>query len=163
MAFVKNMLNIGLFFGALSAFTSCATIINGPRQNIAVTSNPVGATVTDGKSSWTTPATISLTRKEAHLLAFSKPGYATQVVEMHRAMNSAVIANILIPFGSLIGWGIDASTGAQWKLVPDTVNIELKPESAFQKAVNAFEHAIMGKDENEKMLDVVNEQTSPSK
>lgn len=35
-----------------------------------------------------------------------------------------------IAAGGLIGWGVDAATGAQYKLVPETVNVELQPAKA---------------------------------
>ncbi len=120
----KILILTATILGCLSV-TSCASIINGRRQNIDVSSNPVGATVSDGVSTWTTPAKISLKRGQKHLLTLSKPGYETQAVELHRAISGAVFGNILL--GGFIGWGVDACTGAQWKLIPETVNVQLRP------------------------------------
>ena len=126
---MKLLIKLVVFCAICSSFTSCATMINGTRQNVTVTSNPVGATVSDGVHMWTTPATISLRRKQKHLLTISKPGHLTQIVELHRAFSGVTAANIIIPFG-IIGWGIDAITGAQWKLLPEAVNVNLQPLTA---------------------------------
>src|SRR5581483_3619838 len=87
-------------------FTSCASIINGRRQNVTVASNPPGAIVSDGKGTWTTPATISLERKSDHILTISKPGYHPQSVVLHHVISGAVAGNLIA--GGFIGWGVDA-------------------------------------------------------
>lgn len=106
-------------------FTSCASIINGTRQKVTVVTNPAGATVSDGKNCWTTPATISLARKNEQALFICKKGYKMQSLRLKRVGSAAVLGNILMP-GGFIGLGIDSLTGAQFKFVPDVVKLELK-------------------------------------
>ena len=106
------------------SLTGCATVINGRTQEVEVTSNPIGASVSDGVTVWTTPAKISLKRNSTHQLTFFKEGYEPQVVRLERTLSGAVAGNILLPFG-LVGRGIDAITGAQWKLLPEVVTVDL--------------------------------------
>ena len=124
MKFIK----IIALFAFCCSLTSCASIVHGRRQEVDVTSNPPGATVSDGVQTWTTPAKISLARKTTHQLTFSKPGYETHVVQLHRAISGAVAGNLLA--GGLIGWGVDAISGAQWKLIPEMVSVTLHPQVA---------------------------------
>lgn len=114
----------------LFSMTSCATIINGRRQEVEITSNPVGASVSDGTNTWTTPVKISLSRNSSHVLTFSKPGYTTQIIKVENGISGAVAANLVfVPLWGvgLLGWGVDAMTGAQYKLIPETVAATLYP------------------------------------
>ena len=126
MKIIKNLAVLALLVSICSGVTSCASIIHGKRQEISVSTNPPGASVSDGTNTWMTPARISLERKKTHLLTFSKAGYHTQTVPINRVISSAVFANILIP-GGIIGWGIDAISGAQWRLVPEQIVMDLHP------------------------------------
>lgn len=57
-------------------FVGCTTIISGKYQNIPVTSDPNGATVTAGTGdSITTPGSFSLLRDQDHTLVAAYPGY----------------------------------------------------------------------------------------
>ena len=131
-----------LFFVTCTLLTSCASIIHGRRQEVTVSSNPTGVTVTDGVNSWVTPAKISLPRKTAHMLTFFKPGYRPQIVRLERTVSGAVFGNIIIPFG-LVGWGIDAISGAQWKLLPEMVDVTMMPERGeLPVAIEEFKQKI---------------------
>lgn len=126
----KKLIQICLFVAVCSSFTSCASIIHGRRQEVSVTSNPAGAVVSDGRSSWTTPAVISLKRKQKHILTVSKPGYETQSIELHRVISGAVAGNLIL--GGLPGWGVDAISGAQWRIIPETIAVQLRPQIPYQ-------------------------------
>lgn len=117
-----------LAIAVLSSFTSCATLTHGSRQEIEVTSQPEGATVSDGIHVWTTPAKISLPRKAAKILAFFKPGYKPETVRLKRLDSGAVVGNILMPLG-LVGWGVDIMTGSCWKLHPEKVHIDFTSQT----------------------------------
>jgi hypothetical protein len=103
----------------------CASIINGTRQKVAVSSNPPGATVSDGEVSLVTPATFELKRNCDHLITITKPGYETETVKVVHVVSGAVAGNLLA--GGLIGWGVDATSGAQWRLEPETLSVTLRP------------------------------------
>jgi|GEM_PF-1459731 len=114
-----------VLLGALSS--GCATIIHGTTQAIPVTSEPPGATVvvTTGDGRATTPGTLELKRKTGHILTFSKDGYKPDTVKLESVLSGAVAGNILL--GGVIGWGVDATTGADSRLVPESVHVVLTP------------------------------------
>ncbi len=61
---------------AVVLFAGCTTTISGKYQNIPVTSEPNGATVTAGTGdSITTPGSFSLLRNQDHTLVAESPGY----------------------------------------------------------------------------------------
>gem|GEM_PF-1155908 len=126
---MRKAINIILLAGFSFYMTGCATIMTGPTQKIPVSSNPTGATVqVDGQSTFITPAAITLERKTDHILVFTKEGYNQETVRILHVISGAVCGNILL--GGLIGWGVDAMTGAQFKLVPENVTVEMKKASA---------------------------------
>lgn len=111
--------------------SGCASIVHGSGQEVPISSDPTGADVyVDGEDVGKTPVTPNLKRKRAHQVTFEKPGYRTEHRVIHRVLSGAVAGNILA--GGLIGWGVDAVTGAQWRLVPEQLHAELDklPEGA---------------------------------
>ncbi len=112
---------------ALAGFISgCATIINGTTQRIPVSSDPSGVTITvENGTKYKTPATVELSRKENHTLQFSLDGYESETVQLESVTSGAVMGNILA--GGLIGWGVDAASGGQYRLVPESVHVSLRP------------------------------------
>jgi len=109
--------------------SGCATIIHGTTQNIPVSSVPTGAKVTvDQSTAYTTPTVLDLPRKENHTLQISHEGYHTEVMQLQSVISGAVMGNLLL--GGLIGWGVDAASGGQYRLVPESVHITLRPIKA---------------------------------
>jgi len=106
-------------------FSSCASIIHGRSQQIAVATVPAGAMITTGEKTVSAPGTIELRRNRDHVLTISKPGYETETVHLYRVLSGAVCGNIIV--GGLPGWGVDAISGAQWRLVPETISVNLRP------------------------------------
>lgn len=106
-------------------FSSCATIINGPKETVSVSTTPSGATVTDGKETKISPAQFVLDRNRDYILTISKPGYDTENVKVVHVISGWVAGNI-ISFG-WIGAGVDAASGAMWRLEPDTILVTLHP------------------------------------
>ena len=104
---------------------ACATILGGGKlQRVGFASTPAGATVTvDGRSVGTTPATISLARKEAAVVEISLPGYQTHEVLLDKSINGWFWANILL--GGLIGMAVDAVSGSMYKLSPEQIEAQL--------------------------------------
>lgn len=118
----------------LAAFNGgCASIVKGTTQPIPVTSDPTGADVKlDGNKLGQTPLKVEAKRKADHLITIEKAGYQTESVAVTRNIGGAVFGNILA--GGLIGWGVDAISGAQYNLTPTTINITLKPSTAGTSA-----------------------------
>ncbi len=105
--------------------TGCATIVKGTTQEIPVASDPENADVSaDGQIMGQTPIDISLTRKRDHLVTISKSGFRPKTIAITKSTGGAVWGNILL--GGLIGWGVDASSGAQYNLSPESINVRLE-------------------------------------
>ena len=100
---------------------------HGTSQKVVISTVPSGATVSDGTHEYKTPVTLELKRSKEHTLTISKPGFVTETVSVKHEIGSVVAKDILLPFVGFLAWGIDAASGAQWNLVPETVALHLKP------------------------------------
>ena len=116
---------IALLLGVYFLASGCATIIHGTTQDIPINTNPDGciAKTADGQQC-ITPCQLSLKRKNDHVINISKEGYESSSVTVQHVVSGAVAGNILA--GGLIGWGVDAASGGQYRLVPELVSIQLK-------------------------------------
>lgn len=149
---------------SITFITGCATVMCGPNQKVSVSSDPTNAVVNvDGTSSYETPTTVNLARKTDHTLIFTKEGYRQERIVLMHVISGAVAGNILA--GGLIGWGVDAMTGSQFKLVPETVHVvmrkaekgeeaeeitaELTPEEKLEELKRLFEKGLIDATEYE--------------
>jgi len=113
----------------------CATIVKGTTQAIPVSSEPTGARVSvDGSAYGTTPTTVTLSRKANHMVTIEKEGFQSESVAVTKSMSAAVAGNIIA--GGLVGWGVDAVSGAQYNLNPSTINVRLQPTSESRGVSN---------------------------
>lgn len=104
----------------------CATLMQGSTQQLPVTSSPSGATVVvDGFQRLTTPTVTELSRKEPHRLEISLEGYHAEVVDITAVSSAMAMGNIIA--GGLVGFVVDQSSGAAFRLVPDVVHVDLRP------------------------------------
>jgi hypothetical protein len=128
---------LALVLTSSCAFLSgCATIVKGTTQVIPVSSDPTGARVSvDGAASGTTPTTVTLSRKQNHMVVIEKEGFSPESVAVTKSMGGAVAGNIIA--GGLIGWGVDAMTGAQYNLAPTTINVRLTTKTDQAAATSA--------------------------
>lgn len=107
----------------------CATIVKGSHQKVPIASDPAGADVlVDGSLVGQTPLNLEMKRKHDHLVTIQKPGYRPKSVAVVKDVGGAVWGNIIA--GGLIGWGVDASTGAQYNLTPKTIAVTLESTTA---------------------------------
>lgn len=120
----------------LSLFLAgCATIVHGTTQEIPVSSEPSGAEVlVDGGNAGRTPCKIEIKRKMDHVVTFQKAGYQEENITVMHVLSGAVAGNILA--GGFVGWGVDAASGAQYKLVPNAIHVHLTPEDTSSSAVS---------------------------
>ncbi len=119
----SEIIVVGIFFLFIQG---CASIMQGSTQIITVGSAPSGATLTvNNFQRLKTPATVELSRKENHRLDFSMEGYHPEIVEI-RSVTSAMVAGNIIA-GGLVGYFVDQSTGAAFRLVPEVVQVSLRP------------------------------------
>lgn len=121
-----DRLNILLILLLLFLSSGCATIIHGTTQDVGIITDPSGAElVLDGQERYKSPAKITMKRKEDHTVEVSKAGYQKETINIKSVLSGAVAANIIA--GGLIGWGVDAVSGGQYRLVPETVDLRLRP------------------------------------
>ncbi|TAM44892.1 MAG: PEGA domain-containing protein [Acidobacteria bacterium] len=111
---------LGIFTIASVTAAGCASILNGTRQGVGVTSSPSGATVyANGQLMGKTPMVAQLKRKDTHVLRIELAGYKPYEIALTRHVSGAIAGNII--FGGLIGLVIDAADGAMYKLKPESV------------------------------------------
>jgi len=106
----RVFLSVALAITVLHA-SGCATILNGPDQMVAFSSEPDEATVyVDGVAMGKTPCTLPVPRKGGDkLIAFDRPGYKRVEYTLRNTLDGALAGNILL--GGIIGLGIDAISG----------------------------------------------------
>ncbi len=104
--------------------TSCATIFTGSKDTLRFDSNPEGATVLiDGIEVCKTPCTTKVKRSLSDKLAEIRlENYETRVITLDREFNAVSVLNL----GFLLGWGVDAATGALMKYDKKAYDIELE-------------------------------------
>ena len=125
----------------ITLLSGCSSIMCGPKQNVSITSRPLGADVLVYNShaeiiyKGTTPCVAKLDRRSPDYVAgakyafvIKKEGFTPALVPMVGSVNRAYFANIM--FG-LIGLGIDPLTGSMWTLSPEgadpTIVSDYKP------------------------------------
>lgn len=110
----------------VSLLSGCATIVKGTTQEIPIASDPTGVRIAiNGSPAGTTPTKVTLSRKQNHMITLEKEGYESESVAVTKSMGGAVAGNIIA--GGLVGWGVDAVSGAQYNLHPETVNVRMRP------------------------------------
>lgn len=133
------------YFAAASlllAAPGCATLTHGNMQSVTVGSTPAGASVSvDGQQMGTTPATVRLTRKDAHVLRLDLQGYEPFEMQLERKTSGWIWGNIV--FGGLIGVVVDASTGAMYRLTPGAVDATMATRAAVVDGRRTIEVAIV--------------------
>jgi hypothetical protein len=114
----------------------CATVIKGSSQSIPVSSDPPAADILlDGKAVGRTPKTLALKRDNNYLITVQKTGFEQQSVPVVKQIGGAVWGNVLA--GGVIGWGVDAASGAQYNLLPASVSVKLVPINTVVKGMAA--------------------------
>jgi len=123
---IPTRLAVGGFLVALAILGGgCASIVKGTTQAIPVSSDPVGADVKiDGNKVGQTPMKIDAKRKYDHLVTIERVGYQVESIAVTRNIGGAVYGNIIA--GGLVGWGVDAISGAQYNLSPAIIDVKLK-------------------------------------
>jgi len=123
--YISAIARLVLVAALLGLAGGCASIVKGTTQTVPIASNPEGADIlVDGQLVGQTPASVEIKRKRDHIVTLRKTDYRTVSIPVVKKIGGAVWGNILA--GGLIGWGIDASTGAQYNLIPETITITLE-------------------------------------
>lgn len=111
-------------------FSSCATIFCGSRANITFDSDiEERATLTiDGQkhTKVTFPYTAKIKRGfNDTVVKAEAPSYQTEMLIIYKSFNLVSLVNLL---GGILGWGIDAATGAITKPEQKYYQIEFEPK-----------------------------------
>jgi hypothetical protein len=125
---MKHFIGISIIVLSVLFLNSCATIINGTSQQINITSTPIDAKVfVDDQELGKTPYVAKLKRKDNHIVKIELEGYKTEVITLNGETSGWFIGNCL--FGGLIGMGIDAITGAMYRLEPKEISKSLEKDN----------------------------------
>ena len=101
--------------------------MHGSKQDVGISSNPSGATVTiNNVQHGKTPVIAKLARDENHTVKIEQKGYQTYDAVLTKSVSGWVWGNIL--FGGLIGLAVDAISGGIYYLLPEQVNATLNRE-----------------------------------
>jgi hypothetical protein len=113
---------------ALFLMTGCATIFTGTKDRIAFNSTPSGATIyKDGIEICTTPCNYKIKRSLNDTdVEFKLDGYETRLITLDKELNLVSIINL----GNLLGWGIDALSGAVMKYDRKSYDLKLTKEKS---------------------------------
>lgn len=111
--------------------TSCATIFSGTKDRISFNSTPTGATVyKDGVELCITPCSAKIKRDLGDTdIEFKLDGYETRLITLDKEFNVISVLNL----GNLIGWGIDALSGAVMKYDRKAYDITLTKNNRTSK------------------------------
>jgi hypothetical protein len=120
---MKNR-SIVLLAATLLFMTSCATLFSGTKDRITFNSSPSGAMIyIDGVEQCRTPCSIEVKRSINDTdVEFKLDGYDTRLITLSKEFNVVSIINL----GNLLGWGIDALSGAVMKYDRKTYDITLE-------------------------------------
>ncbi|MCS6304819.1 MAG: PEGA domain-containing protein [Nitrospira sp.] len=101
--------------------TSCATIVNGQHQELAVTSQPEALCVSiNGQSYGATPVIASLHRGHVYVVRVEQHGSPPYEISVVPVVSPWVWGNLV--FGGLIGVVVDFSNDALYDLSPNRVH-----------------------------------------
>lgn len=125
---MKNIYAL-LMFVSVSVISGCATIINGPNQNITVLTPPVSdaqCTLENDKGRWVidkTPGVIMVKRSEKELLVMcKKTEMGKRSVSVKPELSKVVYLNII--FGGFMGGIVDRANGAAYEY-PSEIRVPL--------------------------------------
>ena len=126
---MRKVLLTGLMCTALLFLPGCGAMFQGSNQTVEIQSVPPGAMVTGspGIGEYTTPASVTLARKNSYDLTFTKDGYRPATAHIHAtAKFGYILLDVL--FTGLVGVVVDAATGSWNGLTPETVIVTLDKE-----------------------------------
>lgn len=111
----------------LVTLMGCGAILQGTRQTIQANSAPSGAKIAvfPTNEEYTTPASMSLERKNNYVLTFSKEGYTPAKFNIQKKLSGGMLV-LDVLFTGLLGVIVDAATGAWYNLSPEVATVSLE-------------------------------------
>lgn len=126
---MRKITRIVMLTICLIMLAGCSTVMNGPTQDIVVTSNPPGATIITTTFEWIkTPGTFKLPRNNSTTLTANLYGYETAKQDINCELSLWPIVSAigeLSIYPGLIFTTLDLSTGSVGHLTPNEVHFEL--------------------------------------
>lgn len=131
---LPTLKRLGAVLFLAAGLPACATITTGTSQNISVLTDPPGASCTLTRDGGVvgvvnpTPGSVTVSKSARDIaLRCTRPGSQPGVATATPQLQAMTAGNILI--GGLIGFGIDAASGAL-TYYPSDVRVSLEPETA---------------------------------
>ena len=126
------MKRILLFLCSSCLLSSCATVFCGSKARVTFESDiPEKATLTiDGRkhTNVTFPYTTKIKRGfDETVVKAEAENYTTETVVIDKSFNSVSVINLM----NILGWGIDAATGAMMKPEFKFYQIDFRPKQAM--------------------------------
>ena len=125
---MKKISMFAIMAVCLFAFTSCASIFCGAKAKVTFDSNVEEATVTiDGQKfkNVTFPYTTKIRRGfDETIVKVENPSYETETLVINKNFNAVSVINLC----DVLGWGIDAATGAITKPEFKFYEVNLTPK-----------------------------------
>lgn len=112
-------------------YPGCATMLNGPMQQVVVKSQPRGArVVVDGKFAGKTPVWLRLSRWGFHRVRIESDGYEPYEIPLRKGISGNAAGNVFVGFVPIV---VDLLTGSVFEL-------ELPPEA--RRATSQLPHEL---------------------
>lgn len=123
---------------AVVVFSGCATIKDGSKQSVTISSHPEGAPILrDGQFVGTTPAYVDLERSGRERVQLrGSHGLVNVPVERHYGWARSFWSGFIWYVGAPISWGVDLITGAAFDLRPlPIMDVSLKSAAPMPPSV----------------------------
>ena len=122
---IRGLTRAFLVVGSSIALSGCSTIFTGTKSKVQIESVPSGARVqVDGVDRGVvTPTPVSLKRgASGQTVTLLMSGYRPKSFQPETTFSTVSVLNLF----SLLGWGIDAASGALWTYEPKFYSIQLE-------------------------------------
>jgi hypothetical protein len=153
LAPLVGVLRMLLAFGLLASLPACATVVAGTTQDLAIDTEPSGASCDLKRGAAlmatvpSTPAKVNVSRArsvDAIHLTCRKEGVGAAAATLASRFNGATVGNVIA--GGLIGVLVDAASGANYDypsrtllvLVPPSFDSEAARDAYFTTAVQSI-------------------------
>ncbi|MFC3561892.1 PEGA domain-containing protein [Pedobacter jamesrossensis] len=122
---MKKIFNI-FAISATVMLSSCATVFTGTKQTINFKTDPPAADIeVDGLKVGVTPMDVTLKKGfTGQTVSFKLNGYETKSFQPTTTFNPVTVLNVI----GLLGFPIDAATGAMMKYDPKVYEFKLEPK-----------------------------------
>ena len=129
---MRKFIKLLFTFVFILSLTSCATIFSGTKDSLTFNTKQEGAKLYHkGIDKCTLPCTIKMKRSLGDdIIVVKKDGYEDRMFELDKKFNAVSIINLF----SLVGWGVDAATGALMKYDQTVYDIELEKKGVGDDA-----------------------------